>query len=215
MSIVDLLKTRSRDSTIHRWMRRRQGESAILNWERDGRPIPPPPAYKQKRIQEVGKKFGARILIETGTNWGDTIASSLNNFDRIYSVELSTILYRHAVERFGQNRKVVLRHGDSAVELSNILSELRQPAVFWLDAHYSGEGTARANKTTPIIAELLGIFTHQIPNHAVLIDDARLFNGNDDYPTVDDCKMIAARLRPDHLFCVAEDLIEILPASKP
>src|SRR3990167_3220711 len=58
----------------------------------------------------------------------------------------------------------------------------RLQILFWLDAHYSGTGTARGRKDTPIARELKAILTHRVRNHIIIIDDARLFNGQNSYP---------------------------------
>ena len=47
--------------------------------------------------------------------------------------------------------------------------------------------TAKGSKFCPIYEELNAIFT-SIDKHCLLIDDARLFNGADDYPTLDELK---------------------------
>ena len=57
------------------------------------------------------------------------------------------------------------------------------PALFWLDAHYSGGETAHSkNKATPIQDELNKILSSEYDN-VILIDDARFFwVGNYNYP---------------------------------
>ena len=57
-------------------------------------------------------------------------------------------------------------------------------ACFWLDGHYSGPGTARGSVVTPILRELEIIAPrYKAANDLILIDDARLFDVNDDYPS--------------------------------
>jgi hypothetical protein len=58
-----------------------------------------------------------------------------------------------------------------------------QPALFYLDGHYSGGITARAAKDTPIYEELSHIFEHD-PRHVIVIDDARCFGRDPDYPSL-------------------------------
>ena len=55
--------------------------------------------------------------------------------------------------------------------------------LFWLDGHYSGEGTGGCDEVCPIIAELRLIAQSKRKDHCILIDDARLFIGEDGYPT--------------------------------
>ncbi len=49
---------------------------------------------------------------------------------------------------------ITLYQGDSGVLLPEIISEVSEPVLFWLDGHYSGEGTGKAVLETPIIEEV-------------------------------------------------------------
>ncbi len=209
MGLIRTLKNRLRDGAFHRWLQRRKDQKELDAWEKSGRP--PPPPFKKKLVRDIARQYGTRVLVETGTNWGNTVASSLGTFDVIYSIELFDELYEKAVRRFARHPKVKLRYGDSAHELPRILDELREPALFWLDAHYSGDGTARADVDTPIMKELQIISRHQVSNHVILIDDARCFNGTNDYPTIDVCRALSAGFWPCHEFTVVDDIIRITP----
>ena len=155
-----------------------------LKWKRAGRPIPPPPIVKYGVIDEYRRRFGLRTLIETGTFAGGTIDALHRRFDRIVSIELSADWYARAVARFGARRHVTLVHGDSGTRLPEVLQTLREPALFWLDAHYSGPMTARGAIDSPIVRELEAIRAHPVKGHVILIDDMRDFQGRDGYPTV-------------------------------
>jgi len=66
------------------------------------------------------------------------------------------------------------------------MANLAEPALFWLDAHYSGSVTARGALDSPIVQELAAVRAHPVSGHVVLIDDMRDFNGTGGYPTVDE-----------------------------
>lgn len=116
---------------------------------------------------------GFGTFVETGTKEGWMIEMVANRFEKIYSIELDESLYQRAREHFKNEKHIKLLHGDSAIEIRKILSEINEPTLFWLDAHNSGMITAG---NSPIIRELEAIFTHPIKNHTVLIDDARHFD---------------------------------------
>jgi hypothetical protein len=80
-----------------------------------------------------------------------------------------------------------------------------------LDGHYSAGITARGDLDTPIMAELSAICDHPIDGHVILIDDARCFTGEDDYPTVDEVRDFVASRKPDHGFELALDIMRITP----
>jgi hypothetical protein len=97
--------------------------------------------------------------------------------------------------------------GDSATLLPGILDTLDHPALFWLDGHYMGEGTGRAQEDSPVKAEVAALLRHAVRGHLVLIDDARLFTGRDGYPTVPELSAWIERERPGSRVEVEADMI--------
>jgi hypothetical protein len=200
-----------RDTWLHRLLVRRREQRILSKWAAGGRRQPPPPEFKQALIRGLGRSHGLRVLVETGTFLGNTVAANLDAFQVIHSIELSEEFYRRARRRFAQFPKVRLWHGDSTYVLASILGDIDEPAVFWLDAHFSGTGTARGASDTPIGAELQIIARHPVKRHLILIDDARCFDGTNSYPTIDECRVLATQLWPDHRFVVEDDIIRIIP----
>ncbi len=168
----------------------------------------PPHVIKQLIITNYVKKYKYNTLIETGTYFGEMINAQRDNFKKIYSIELSCDLYQKAKNRFQTFSHIELINGDSGEKIKQILQQLNEPAVFWLDGHYSEGITAKGNKNTPIVEELLHITMHPYP-HIILIDDARMFNGNEDYPTIEKIKEIISKNRVIDFFKVADDIIQI------
>jgi len=89
---------------------------------------------------------------------------------------------------------------------------LPEPALFWLDGHYSGGNTGKGEKETPIMEEIETILSSPLP-HVVLVDDARCFGTEKDYPTLSDFEAFVHSYRPNAQFFVKHDCIHILPAS--
>lgn len=178
-------------------------------WEKDGRPIPPPAVVKAIIIKEYARRFSTDILIETGTYRGNMVSLMNNIFSQIYSIELNHDFYQKAKQRFAKYSHICIMHGNSSEVLPRILSPINKPCLFWLDAHYSGGNTAKGELDTPIIAELKHIFSHQIKDHVILIDDAREFVGLNDYPTIQNLKDFIYQECPDYIFEVADDIIRV------
>lgn len=179
-------------------------------------------SIKRNDILEVSEKFpDTKIFIETGTFFGDTIDFFKNSFTKLYSIELSEELAEKAKKRFENNINISITQGNSSVELSNILREINQPCIFWLDGHYSSEfwigkefiRTAKGEQNTPIWQELLQIINHQVKNHIILIDDARCFNGRYDYPRIKKIKKFISKHLPSHSLEVKNDIIRIAPGN--
>ncbi len=194
----------------------------FIDWKNREEEVAPPPDMLTKRneILAVSNEYAtATTFIETGTFLGETIDFFKNKFAKLYSIELSEELAGKAIKRFAAEKHISIVQGNSSVQLGNILTEVKTPCVFWLDGHYSSEFwvgdeyivTAKGNKATPILQELLVVSNHFIKNHIILIDDARLFIGKHDYPAISKLKSVVAKKFPQHRFEIKKDIIRILP----
>jgi len=145
---------------------------------------------KIKKITSTQCFFNIKTFIETGTYLGTTTKSVEKNFDKVYSIELNETLAKEAKSYFKNNKRIEIIQGDSGNSLNQILSKDNNKKLFWLDAHYSGGITALSNDFghTPISKEISEILNKWVDGSVVLIDDARLFNGSDNYPTYSDLK---------------------------
>jgi hypothetical protein len=198
-----------------RWLvsrRERRDRRKRRAWLAAGRPVPAPSVVKHAILREYADRARLDTLVETGTYLGGTIAALRHRFARIYSIELDDALYERARARFARAPNVTLLHGDSADVLPALLSRLRGPALFWLDGHYSGPGTAKGHRETPIVEEILAILAHPVPGHVILVDDARAFGAWPDYPALDDFRRLVTAERPTLTFAVADDIVRIHPA---
>jgi hypothetical protein len=180
----------------------------IARWKLAGSPLPPPHAWKVKMLRELAHRHGTRVLVETGTFMGDMIEAQRGEFDRLVSIELAPELHRKAVARFAGDPRIEILQGDSGRLIGDLVAQLKQPALFWLDGHYSGGETARGDADTPIVAELEAVLRSGV-HHVVLVDDARCFNGSGGYPTVDALRALVEKLKPGAKVALAHDLISI------
>jgi hypothetical protein len=121
-------------------------------------------------------------------------------FDRCITIELAEPLWLHAQSRFHSISSINCLLGDSRVVLPRVISELDAPALFWLDAHTSGGGTADSGRD-PVQDELDAIFSHSSFRHVVLIDDARGHHIGD----------IIARVPSSYRAEVRNDMVRITP----
>jgi hypothetical protein len=144
------------------------------------------PTGPEKRdiVRSYARRFGTRILVETGTYLGDTTAALRRDFDRVYTIELHHELYRRARGRFAFRPSIHVIHGDSSEELERLLPRLDEPTLFWLDAHYSRGGviSAQGKLDPPLLAELQSILALRDVDHVILVDDARLLGEVEGYP---------------------------------
>ncbi len=188
-------------------------EEQLADWDKKGRPLPPPHIVKQMVIDEYRKKFNLEILVETGTYLGDMVEAQRNNFKKIYSIELSERLFTRAKKKFKGFPHITILQGDSGDVLNKLVVEIDRPALFWLDGHYSGGITAHGSKECPVPEELNAILNSKI-DHVILIDDARLFNGTHDYPTIEEMKRLAAVREKKFKLETKDDIIRFTNIQK-
>ena len=177
-------------------------------WRAGGRELPMPHYGKQLVVAEYAERLGPRVLVETGTYTGHMVLAMLDRFERIYSIELDAILHAKVGRRFARHSHVHLLQGASEEVLPNVLEQIKQPCVFWLDAHYSGGQTARGTLDTPILQEIRCILAHCCADeHVLLIDDARSFTGQNDYPTLEELRNVILTTKAGWHFEVKDDII--------
>lgn len=182
-----------------------------IRWRNGRRGGPAPHLLKRRILKTYAGRYGLDTMVETGTYLGDMVAGVRGDFRSIMTIELDDALFERAKRRFAGDSNVHLYKGDSGKVLKEIVSELRGPALFWLDAHHSGGITAHGDQATPVLEELDHVLASGEPRHVVLIDDARDFNGAGGYPTVDDLRRQIGT-RPLSLE-VKDDVIRIVPAE--
>ncbi|MBK5720825.1 hypothetical protein JGH11_08060 [Dysgonomonas sp. Marseille-P4677] len=181
----------------------------LSQWEKNGKQLPVPHAVKQNAIEEYQLKYNIKNLIETGTYLGDMIWAQRKNFQKIYSIELNMQLADKAQKRFKKYKYIHILQGDSGIVLYQLVPEMKDRTIFWLDGHYSSGITARGNKDCPIYEELQAIFDSG-PDHILLIDDARCFIGQSDYPTIEELSATIRAQRPNSQIEVKDDIIRVV-----
>lgn len=162
-----------------------KSEQISREWLKAGKPVPTPSCVKQRIIKDYAERFDLPIFVETGTYLGEMVDAVKDMFDEIYSIELGQDLYQRACKRFAKANHIRILQGDSGEVLKDVLSQVKRPCLFWLDGHYSADITAKGDLETPIQKELFHISQHSMrSSDVILIDDARLFTGSNDYPDV-------------------------------
>ena len=209
MSFVAIVRSLLRWTRLYPLLNTYRDKIHYRNWIRAGKPVPPPHLAKQLTVKEFAKRFKPRVFVETGTCRGDMVYAVRDIFDVIYSIELDVELCRNAQKRFAKQRNVMIFQGDSGETLGEILASIKRPCLFWLDGHYSAGFTAKGSLETPIENELRHISGHSLKrSHIVLVDDARCFTGEGDYPSMQSLRDWATNEGFDR-FEVRDDIVRI------
>ena len=194
------------------WYVKRQWNRKVLEaWQKGPREGVPPHVVKQVNLRKIARERDLRVLIETGTYYGDMIEALKHDFDEIYSIEVFDMLYQRAKRRFRGNNSIKLFLGDSGECLSDVIRLTDgKPVLFWLDGHCSGTGTGSGISETPIVKELECIFSMANPSSVIVIDDANSFTGNGAYPELSSfCNWILER-RPNAQISVVDNAIRVM-----
>ena len=138
---------------------------------------------KRRYLADIARSSHVSMFIETGTYLGKTASLLADVCQRVVTVEIEPSLYERASELFKDRPHVQVLAGDSRDLMPKILADLTEPALFWLDGHFSG-GISGGRAEPPITSEIQAILRHPIQDHIVVIDDARLFRGRQGYPQI-------------------------------
>ena len=160
--------------------------------------------------------FAISTFVETGTYRGDTAKWAAANFDSVVTIEASLLLFQQAQLALSKLSNVKLIKGASRVVLSELVEQLNEPALFWLDAHWCSGDSFGESDQCPLMAELQIIVASEVA-HFVLVDDARLFlappprpNDAAAYPSISDLVSVLSVPRP-HYITVFEDVLIAVP----
>lgn len=130
-----------------------------------------------------------RIFVETGTCLGRSVKHALvRGAKEVRSVEGSRAYYEKCESIFSHDPRVKLWHGNSVDKLSEMIEDIDESAVFFLDAHPAGEnhvgisfghselqdGDESYTQHSILMKELGIIAGHPIKTHTVIIDDQHL-----------------------------------------
>lgn len=133
------------------------------------------PAIEFSDLDKLHDNFREfHTFIETGTLAGETIFRMEPLFDKLYTIEIKPEYLDDAKARYsGEKIRFVL--GDSSKVFKELLPEINEPAIFFLDGHWSAGESGKGEKDCPLIEELT-IINEKFQNSAIIIiDDRRLF----------------------------------------
>jgi hypothetical protein len=181
-------------------------------WNLRGRPARSPHLLKQRTVREYAQRYGLRILIETGTYYGEMVAAMKSRFDRIDSIEMDPHLAARAAREFSRAPHIHILQGDSKRVLPELIATLTQPALFWLDAGYYGWSGLQGDQQR-LGVELDSILRHPVQSHVILMDDARGLNGQNGAPTIAELTQRFESQFPGHKVEVAYDILRITPGQ--
>ena len=97
--------------------------------------------FRMRIIKPYAKAADYEVAVETGTLFGASTRRLSRHFPLVYTIEINRELYERAAAKFKNNGRIRVLFGDSKLVLPVLLKEIRQPCLFYLDAHFSGDHT--------------------------------------------------------------------------
>lgn len=184
---------------------------AVQDWILNGCPAPAPHAVKMALILTLTQSAPRTMFVETGTYEGVTTRFMAEKFAQVKTIEVAELYFNRAQKSLSRFPNVEQFLGDSADVLKTLVPTLTEPAVFWLDGHFSGGETGQGRRDTPLIEELVAIYNAPVKHH-VLIDDIRLC-GTGGYPRREFLQEFIALISPYPVqFTERHDILAIGPA---
>jgi len=138
-------------------------------------------------IGDYISKFNLTSLIETGTYKGDSIEYAMEyNFVKIFSIELLEEFYKYSLDKFSQDKRIILINDNSIDGLKTLLTTYVNigNTLYWLDAHlpnlykdtYDSNYKENNKILIPLKQELKLIKKYKdITNDVFIIDDLRIY----------------------------------------
>ena len=119
-----------------------------------------------------------------------------------------------AAEMEKKYKNIGLYFGSSEERLNEMISDIDEPIMFWLDAHFSGGDTAKADNGTssPLRKELDIIATHPIKEHTIIVDDFDVWEEHYGF-TMEDVKDMILKINKNYVFELSTD-IDVNPHKK-
>ncbi len=144
-------------------------------------------------------KCNHNIFIETGTYKGGSVELAIQcNFKKIYTIDISTQHKTLCESKFQseiQSKQIELLFGDTIDVLPNIVNNLNDSSLFWLDSHFDIHADIRGKYDCPILHELDIIQSSKIKSHTIMIDDLRIFKRQTEWGVGIYIEQIESKLR--------------------
>jgi len=171
----------------------------------------------QELILNLATEFLVKDFIETGTYYGETAVWASKVFERVSTMENSQEIYEITKNKHQGINNIEFLFGDSRALLDKVVGKLAEPAIFWLDAHWSGGLTYGDDDQCPLVEEIKIIDSSSL-DHFIFIDDARLFLSSPQpphnihqWPTISDLIFALKSTSPNKFIVIIEDVIIAVP----
>lgn len=164
-------------------------------------------------LEEVLKnRCRGEIFVETGTCNGRTVELVLSHGARaVRSVEGSKEAYKRCKSKFAGDNRVKLWNGFSSDLLWEMIHDVNEKMIFFLDAHPCGPGSygheeietgiKRFTQENILQEEIEIISRHPIKTHTIIVDDQH--NHDRGLRGIEDYKEKLLKINPNYQFSIS------------
>jgi hypothetical protein len=170
--------------------------------------------YKRTMLRRVQRVYNYAYLVETGTYQGETALALRGEFEHIWTIELDDKLFLSASSRLKPYPNITCMQGDSKDVLPRLVPHLDKPTTFFLDAHYSGPGTALGETLSPLLLELQAISQSKLKDHIIIIDDISDFSAAENNIPLSSVIKSLEGINRNYKFYADYDMLFCLPFEK-
>lgn len=103
--------------------------------------------FRIRTLKKYADPADYEVAVETGTLFGDSALRLSRHFPTVYTIEINRDLFERATARFKNNDRIRVLHGDSKRVLRDLVKEIHQSCLFFLDAHFSGDRATNWKKS--------------------------------------------------------------------
>jgi hypothetical protein len=177
----------------------------------------------EKLVKDIHFISGIAVAVETGTYLGQSTAILASIFNRVWTIESvpeHVEQARVALAAAGVLPYVEVVLGESEIVLREVISQIHEPSLFWLDSHWFERIESNARIQCPLLAELSIIKSWFHASRSwLLIDDVSLFRQlpklpdyrPKEWPTVDEITDLITDAFPGHTSTEIEDVLIVAP----
>jgi len=97
--------------------------------------------FKLKKVKRYLNDIN--LVVETGTFKGNGTRNMANNFEKVITIELDETLHKSTSKAIKEEgfTNIDFKLGDSGEVILDLAKTLKEPALFFLDAHWSGDAS--------------------------------------------------------------------------
>lgn len=164
-------------------------------------------------------RWHLRNFVETGTSLGLTALTAARHFRWVHTVEISPAVYGAPVPELLATHNVTRHLGNSPEIIPRILCSLDGPTLWYLDAHWCGNGPVQ-EPVCPLLDEIAALGARDTSGDVVMIDNygvlehCRPPQDQANWPSVERVIEQLNRCLPDLWITVVLDVLMARPAPR-